>query len=528
MKQIKLICVSIALLLCCVEEVLAQAQKIMSGTVTELIGKTAEPLVGVNVNIVNAQNRSLGGAITNLNGQYNVKIPEGESNLTIVFSYIGMKTQRVKYTGQVNLNVRMESESKTVDEVVVSAKRIERNDLGITNKEMISATQKVNMDDLVAAAPIVSVEEALQGQLGGVDIVLGGDLGTRSAIRIRGTGTLNASADPLIVIDGVPYPTDISDDFDFSTANEEDLGALLNISPNDIATVEVLKDASATAIWGTQGANGVLVITTKKGTVGKTRFSFSSKWTLKTEPKNIPMLNGDEYTALMQEGIWNSAKYTGLNNASNHYLDLLFNTPVIGYTPGFEYFNEYNQDINWLDYVRQTALTSDNNFSMSGGGEKATYRFSLGYMSDDGTTIGTSLKRLNTSLNVSYQFSNKLKFGANFSYSQSDQDANWAKNVRSEALSKMPNKSPYTIDRRTGLMTGDYFVYHDPDFEGSFKGTVNKDSENFNPVAMVNEAMNNTMQREAKITFNADYTILPGFTYKGWASMGMKTKRTTV
>ena len=128
-----------------------------------------------------------------------------------------MKTQRVKYTGQTNLNIRMESESKTVDEVVVSAKRIERNDLGITNKEMISATQKVNMDDLVATAPVVSVEEALQGQLGGVDITLGGDPGTRSSIRIRGTGTLNASADPLIVIDGVPYPTDISDDFDFST-----------------------------------------------------------------------------------------------------------------------------------------------------------------------------------------------------------------------------------------------------------------------------------------------------------------------
>ena len=163
---------------------------------------------------------------------------------------------------------------------------------------------------------------------------------------------------------------------------------------------------------------------------------------------------------------------------------------------------------------------------MSGGGEKATYRFSLGYMSDDGTTIGTSLKRLNTSLNVAYQFSNKLKFGANFSYSQSDQDANWAKNVRAEALSKMPNKSPFTIDRRTGLMTGDYFTYHDPDFEGSFKGTANKDSENFNPVAMVNEAVNNTMQREAKITFNADYTILPGFTYKGWASINMRTTKT--
>lgn len=147
-------------------EAVAQTHKVVSGTITELIGKAAEPLVGVNVNIVNAQNRSLGGAITNLNGQYNVKIPEGESNLTIVFSYIGMKTQRVKYAGQTNLNIRMEPNQKQMDEVVVSAKRIERNDLGITSKEMISATQKVNMDDLVAAAPIVSVEEALQGQLG--------------------------------------------------------------------------------------------------------------------------------------------------------------------------------------------------------------------------------------------------------------------------------------------------------------------------------------------------------------------------
>ena len=332
------------LLLCCIGEVLAQAQKVMSGTVTELIGKTADTLVGVNVNIVNAQNRSLGGSITNLNGQYNVKIPEGENNLTIVFSYIGMKTQRVKYTGQTNLNIRMESESKTVDEVVVSAKRIERNDLGITNKEMISATQKVNMDDLVATAPVVSVEEALQGQLGGVDITLGGDPGTRSSIRIRGTGTLNASADPLIVIDGVPYPTDISDDFDFSTANEEDLGALLNLSPNDIATVEVLKDASATAIWGTKGANGVLSITTKKGKTGKTTFNFSSKFTAKFEPNSTPMLNGSEYIAMVQEALWNSANYTGLN--ADTYLKYLYDTPEINYSPNWNYFNEYNVDTN--------------------------------------------------------------------------------------------------------------------------------------------------------------------------------------
>lgn len=528
MKLTKIVYVLIAILLCCTKDVIAQTQKVLSGTVSEMFGSKAEPLVGVNVNIVNDQNRSLGGAITNLNGQYNVKIPAGEKNLTIVYSYIGMKTHRVKYTNQSILNIRMESEAKAVDEVQITARRLSRNDMGITEDKLVSATQKVDMEKLVATAPIASVEEALQGQLNGVDITLGGDPGTRSSIRIRGTSTLNASAEPLIVIDGVPYPTEISDDFDFSTANDEDLGALLNISPNDIQSVEVLKDASATAIWGTSGANGVLVITTKKGTVGKTRFSFSTKWTAKVEPTNVPMLNGNEYTALMQEAIWNSAKYIGLQNANNKYLDMLFDTPSINTNPDWKYYDEYNQNTDWLDYVRQTSLSSDNNFSMSGGGEKATYRFALGYLSDDGTTIGTSLKRLNTSATIDYQFSKKLRFGADFSYSQTDKDANWADNVRSVALGKMPNKSPYIVDDNTGRLSNDYFTYYDPNFEKAF--TVNqsnyRNAANYNPVAMVNEATNNTMQREGKITFRANYQILPGFTYKGWASINMRTTKT--
>ena len=140
----------VAIFLSCSIEMAGQVQKVISGTVTELFGKTAEPLVGVNVNLVNNQNRSLGGGITNLNGQYNVKVPEGEKDLTIVYSYIGMKTKRIKYTGQTLLNVTLESESMAVDEVVVSARRLNRNDLGISDKEMVSATQKVDMEKLIA------------------------------------------------------------------------------------------------------------------------------------------------------------------------------------------------------------------------------------------------------------------------------------------------------------------------------------------------------------------------------------------
>ena len=302
----------IAILVLGTGEVAAQVQ-VVSGKVTEMLGNQIEPIVGANVNIVNAQNRSVGGGVTNLDGDYRLQIPAQENNLTLVYSYIGMKTKRIKYTGQKVLNVKLESNVETLDEVAITAKRIERNNMGIGHKENVSATQKVMMEDLIATAPIATVEEALQGQLSGVDIALSADPGARSSIRIRGTSTLNGSVEPLIVIDGVPYTQELDDDFDFSTANEEDLGALLNIAPTDIESVEVLKDAAATAIWGTKGANGVLSITTKKGKTGKTTFNFSSKFTAKFEPNSIPMLNGSEYIAMVQEALWNSANYTGLN-----------------------------------------------------------------------------------------------------------------------------------------------------------------------------------------------------------------------
>lgn len=513
MKLIKYIL--IAILLLNTGEAFAQAH-VMSGKVTEMLGNQSEPIIGVNVNVVNVQNRSVCGTVTDLDGRYKLQIPANEKDLTLVYSFIGMKTKRIKYTGQKTLNILLEANVETLDEVVIGAKRLDRNDMGITQKENVSASQKVKMDDLVSIAPITTIEEALQGQLGGVDIILGGgDPGAKSSIRIRGTSSLNSSSEPLIVIDGVPMSVNV-DDFDFSTANDEDLGALLNIAPTDIETVEVLKDAAATAIWGTKGANGVLLITTKKGKTGKTNFSFSTKFTAKFEPNTIPMLNGKEYTALMQEAIWNSANYIGLG-AGNQYLKLLYDTPEIGYSPNWNYFDEYNQDTDWLSEIRQTALTTDNSFSMSGGGEKATYRFSLGYLSEDGTTIGVGLQRLNSSLRVDYRFSNKLRFGADFNYTQSDKEDNWASNVRSEAFRKMPNKSPYWMDEN-GNRTSQYFSSQTKDFEGEFNG-----SGNYNPVAMAEESYNNSTSRDSKITFRIDYDILRGFSYKAYASIHMST-----
>ena len=510
--------VSLAFLLIWCGELWAQTQ-IVTGKVYELDGKNKLPAIGVNIVVVNNQNRFLTGVTTDVNGDYRIVVPN-EKDLSLNFSFIGMKAQTVKFTGQKRIDITLEPDTKELGEVVVTGERIRKNDMGLTDKQVVSATQRIKVDEMVETMPVSSIEDVLQGQLGGVDIILGGDPGAKSSIRIRGTSSLTGSNEPLIVIDGVPYDTEIDDDFDFSTANEEDFGALLNIAPADIESIEVLKDAAATAIWGTKGGNGVLLINTKKGSKGKTTFTFSTKFTVKQEPKTIPMLNGNQYTAMIQDAAWNTANAMGLANVAltGSVADILFGEykDQIGYNPQYEFFDEYNQNVDWLDEVRQTAITSDNSFSMAGGGDKATYRFSLNYLHEQGTTIGTGLERLTSNLNLTYNFSDRLRVDANFSYTQTDKDDNYF-NPRAEALRKMPNQSPYYVDDKTGEWTSEYFTPQ-KNFQGEFSG---KD-KNYNAVAMAHESYNNTTSREGKILFRLNYQLLPELSYTGYVSLSMK------
>jgi len=503
----------------------AQNTKVLSGRVFEMVNGEKQPIPGANVVVANNQNRFLTGVATGANGEYNFRVPTNEEGLNIIVSFIGLKSKVVPYKGQSTLDVVLESEDRVVTEVVVAGRHIDRV-TGITEKQQTAATQRVEMDEIMAVSPVNTLEEALQGQLGGVDIISGGDPGARSSIRIRGTSTLNASADPLIVIDGIPYNTSVNDDFNFATANAEDFGQLVNIAPTDIESIEVLKDAAATAIWGTKGGNGVLMITTKKGSKGKTRFSFSTKLTTRFEPDPIPMLDGNQYVALMQDAIWNTANARGLAN-SQDLLQLLFDTPEINYSPNWRYFNEYNQNTNWLDEVRRTSLVSDNNFSMTGGGDKAIYRFSVGYLNDEGTTIGTSLDRFTSLLSINYNFSQKLRVDVDYSFTQTERNSNYDsgasswRNARSEAMAKMPNKSPYWIDAVTGERTDQYFSRQNTDeFQGAFTG-----QKNYNPVALVNEGYNTSSIRENRITFRLNYYITPELTYQGYTSMKLTTNR---
>jgi len=488
----------------------ATAQTVITGTIKD--SKDSGPLTGANIYVVNAGNRSLGGCIADLNGEFRLQIPN-QKNLSITFSFVGYKTQTVKYTGQKVYNILLD-DAYVLNNVEVTAKKIEKNSFGQTPKELVSATQKLSMEGLESAG-VTNVTEALQGAMANVDILTGADPGSGSSIRIRGTSSLSASSEPLFVVDGVPLPVNVSSDFSFATANSEDYGQLLNISPNDIQSIEVLKDAAATAVWGSKGANGVLLFTTKKGTKGRTSFSFNSKYEYSKEGNSIPLLNANQYTSMIQDAIWNSINVVGQGSSqSTTLLGLLYNTKEIGYDPTWVNFKEYNQNTNWLSLVSQPGLSLDNSVSISGGGDKATFRLSLGNLLQEGTTIGTKYQRFSASFNMQYKFSNKLDIATNYSFTRGVKDANYSddfikdESVRGQALTKMPNMSPYTIGV-DGKPTGEYFTPFSY-FQGSY--STNK---LFNPVAMVNESKNRTTAISSLMIFNLHYNFFKGLDYYG-------------
>ncbi|MBQ8424259.1 MAG: SusC/RagA family TonB-linked outer membrane protein [Coprobacter sp.] len=498
------------------------AQSVLTGKVLEKA--SGEPLAGASVFVQNKDDRTLASVLVDANGEYRIKVPN-EQNLVINFSFIGCKTEIVKYTGQKVINISLSEDSHELEAVEVSAKRVEKNAMGLTPREELGAVQRMSMEGL-ETAPVTSVAEALQGALSNVDIVTGADPGSNSTIRIRGTQSLNASADPLIVVDGVPFPVS-TDDFDFASASTDDYSQLLDISPADIESIEVLKDAQATIMWGSKGANGVLEIKTKKGAKGKISFTFSTNAEVKKESSTYPLLNASQYVSLLQDALWNSTNDLGVNDGkvigSNGYMGLL-ESDEINFNPGSLLFNEYNVDTDWLDEVSRTGYVIDNNFSMSGGGDKATYRLSLGYLNEKGTTIGTDIQRFSTRFNMKYNFSKKLDITTDFSFTYNIRNLNWSGNKistpRGMAMSKMPQESPYVMTADGSARTDTYFTPYD-DFGMTFTG-----DKNYNPVALVNEAENRLDSYSTRLTFTLHYQILPSLNYFGTVALTADNKRT--
>ncbi|MCQ2212714.1 MAG: SusC/RagA family TonB-linked outer membrane protein [Bacteroidaceae bacterium] len=503
MNKIKFIITSIVLFFC-VSSAFAQSRRI-SGTVTDEFGGVAM----ANVVERDNNNRIVEACVTDINGNFSMVIKNPKDKLVV--SYIGMKTHtEVIGTTKTKFNIRLQDNS-VLQEVVVKAKpKVNSNGMAIPIKEISVTTQTMSMDD-VEGLSFAGADEALQGKIAGLDIISNsGNLGAGTSMRLRGVSTFNGSAEPLIVVDGNIFdlPSDAVD-IDFNDlSNEEQFATLLSVNTEDIKEIKVLKDASAAAIWGARGANGVLEITTRRGAAGKTSVSFSYKYTGSWTPKGLNMLNGDGYTMMIKEAYFNPKQ----NTATSDMVEL-------NYDPSYpiQYYN-FNKNTDWVSAVNQYGEKSDYGITLTGGGERATFRVSGNYTHQTGTIIKQALDQFTTRLALDYNVSDRIKFSTNFALAYTDNHRNWDGNSVSSILGKaynaMPNMSIYEYDQN-GQLTGDYFKMLPTN------PTVGAGGNNYyssyylsdmksigNPVAIANQAFNNQSTYRITPQFNIQYKLL--------------------
>lgn len=464
----------------------------------KITGSDKQPVEHVTVAEVDADGRTIHAVKTDVEGNFVIKISSTKNKLSI--THISYRGQVLPINARTTFNVTMESNSKDLgDVVVVSQRKADNGNVAIPERELTTAQSHIAAKDL-EEMQAASIDQALQGRLPGVDITANsGDPGAGMQIRIRGTSSINSSNDPLIVVDGMPYETAIPSDFNFGSADDQGYASLINIAPTDIKDITILKDAAATAVWGSRAANGVVVITTKRGAVGKPAFTYTNKTSITKQPEAIPMLSGDQYSTLIPEEYMNSTG-TPLNTQTIKEFQYDPNDPY--------WYNNYSKNTNWIKAITQTGVTQDHNISMTGGGEKARYYASLGYLDQKGTTIGTYLKRISTRINLDYIVSERIRFKSDLSYSFTDNNRNFALNLRDLAYRKMPNMSIYEYDEY-GKLSGNYFTPA-TNIQGQYLGisSSNNVSGTSNPVALANDAKYNIISQRVTPHFNLQYEIL--------------------
>lgn len=506
-------------ILCCMPA-LSSAQHtkvVIRGVVSSAFDKM--PLPGAHVLLVNKDGRVVGNAITDMDGNYSMRV-ETRAGDNLVATYTGMKKTTVPVKGKMTINIVMQDETVMLEgATIIGSKRVNNGMMDINERDLTTAMSRISMSELEDGMSAPSVEDALQGRIAGLDIAASsGDPGAGMSIRIRGTTSMTGSSQPLIVVDGFPYDVSVDDDFDFATADEEEYSQLLNVAPDDIKEITVLKDAAATALYGSKAANGVLMITTKRGTVSKPRISYTFKGTVISRPHGIETLSGDEYTTMIQEAQMNSGKIYDPTVDPEFAYDV--NQPY--------YFYNYGANTNWYDEVTRTGFSQDHTASISGGGEKAQYRASIGYYNANSIVIGTGLDRINARLNVDYNISKQLKFSASMAYTRTDDRKNYityfstSQNATSMAFTRMPNMSVYEYNE-IGLWTGNFFTP-----EESPQGKWNPSSSTggvYNPVAMAKDGYFQTLSNNVVSNLSLIWRPLAWMRYQSDFSLNVSNNK---
>ena len=459
-----------------------KAGDIISGTVTDNFG----PVMMANVVELDAANRIVASAVTDMSGNFSFRLKNPKDKLRI--TYVGYKTVTLPFN-KTKFNVKMQDATQIKEVTVVSKKKAQGSGLAIPVDEISTARQSIDMSEFEGLA-ITTVDEALQGRIAGLDIVANsGNLGSGTSMRLRGVSSINGSSEPLIVVDGNVWETN-TNDFDFQSANEEKFAELLNVNPEDIASIDVLKDAAATAIWGSQGSNGVIEIKTKRGARGKTRVNYSFRLTGTYQPNGYKMLNGDEYTMLLKEEYFNPSMS-----------DVSSNIQELNYNPSFPEYEMYNNNTDWLKEVKKTGWRQNHYLALSGGGEKAHFRIGAGYDHETGSIIEQQLDRFTSRVNLDYFVSDRIKIETNIALTYTKNKKNNG-DLLSIAYVRMPNLSIYEQDKE-GNDLDDYYS-----MLPTVSSALNDQLNHKNPVALAHLAKNKETSYNITPEFKLNYRLL--------------------
>ena len=432
--------------------VYSQSRKQITGSVQDVQGN---PLIGVSILETGTSN----GTITDMNGTYSLNI--SSTNATLRFSYIGYEEQLIKIQGRNVINVKMNEETSNLDEVVVVGYGVQRK------SDLTGAISSINAAETLKKMPAAQVADLLQGRIAGLSIVnSSGAAGATPTLRVRGVNSIKADGGPLVVIDGFPG------------------GNLSAINPADIKSIEVLKDASSTAIYGSRGANGVILITTKSPKEGKLSVDYNGYVVAGTPADKPSIMPVNEFARMAND--WNQAYYGK---------DLYTERQITNFTNGYDTYDYMGNIIN--DY----AISHSHDISIKGGNDKMSFLFSTQYIHNKGIAGHSTNDRWNYRLKVDANITKKLKFGANF-YGMINSAA--GNNFSGQySLLTLAQQFPQTV-----------LPY---DKEGNLtQGTIDNTGI-YNPIGFIDEQKKNNNE---DMTFNnwlqayISYEIIPGLTFR--------------
>lgn len=375
----------------------SRADRTLTGRVTD---EKNEGLPGVSVILKGTQR----GTVTDVDGRYKLDVPDNGS--TLVFSFVGYLPQEVRLGNQTAVDVSLKTDSKVLDEIVVIG-------YGTTKKSDLTGAVSGVKEAQLMERPAPSLNQALSGRMPGVQVnTNSGRPGGRTTIRIRGFSSINSSNNPLYVVDGVMLPQGTGDQF----SNPIDY-----INPNDIVNVEVLKDASSTAIYGARGANGVILVSTRKGKAGESRVTYDSQFSVNTIGPNKPkVLNAREYLATEDLAYNNISKYDPVGWASGKYANLNPQVRRAAFSAAHPGVFDANlnplYDTDWFKESSQNKLSQNHQLGFSGGNERTQYSLSLNYRDDQGLIKTSYMKRYSGRFSIDDQVKSWLKIGGTMSY----------------------------------------------------------------------------------------------------------------